>query len=53
MDIDNGQVAEFYARFVLNDYFAVTPDVQYLRQEYKDDEVIEGFIFGIRLVAEF
>ena len=53
LDIDNGQVAELYARFVLNDYFAVTPDVQYLRQEFKDDVVIKGLIFGIRLVAEF
>jgi hypothetical protein len=53
LETDNGQVAELYARFVLNDYFAITPDVQYLRQKSKDDEVIEGFIFGIRLVAEF
>jgi len=53
VDIDNGQVTELYARFVLNDYFAVTPDVQYLREKSKDDEVIKGLIFGIRLVAEF
>lgn len=53
LDIDSSQVTELYARFVLNDYFALTPDVQYMRDEYKDGEVLKGFIFGIRLVAEF
>ena len=53
LDIDSSQVAELYARFVLNDYFAVTPDVQCMRDKYKEGEVIEGFIFGVRLVAEF
>ncbi|MGD8775467.1 MAG: carbohydrate porin [Syntrophobacterales bacterium] len=53
LDIDNSQVAELYARFVINKYFAVTPDIQYMRDKYKNGDVIKGFIFGIRLAAGF
>jgi porin len=53
LDNDNTQCAELYARFVINKYFAVTPDVQYMRDKYKNGDVIKGFIFGIRLVAGF
>lgn len=53
LDNDNSQYAELYARFVINKYFAVTPDVQYMRDKYKNGDVIKGFIFGIRLAAGF
>jgi hypothetical protein len=49
------QVAEVYWRVVLNDYFAVTADVQYMKDKYDapgvDDP--EGIIGGIRMTTEF
>lgn len=54
-DFDYTQVAEVYWRFVLNDYFAVTADIQYMKDKYDvsgmDD--LEGIIGGIRMTAEF
>ena len=53
-DFDETQVAEIYWRFVLNDYFALTADLQYQKDEYltaADD--IKGFILGLRGVVEF
>jgi len=54
-DFDYTQVAEAYWRFVLNDYFAVTADIQYMKDKYDvpgmDD--LEGLIGGIRMTAEF
>ena len=53
-DFDETQVAEIYWRFVLNDYFALTADLQYMKDEYippADD--VEGFILGLRGVVEF
>jgi len=55
-DFDYPQVAEIYWRFVLNDYFAITADAQYMQDEYdtdEDDIDIDGFILGIRGVVEF
>jgi len=53
-DFDYTQVAEVYWRFVLNDYFAVTADVQYMQDEFDTDEDdIDGFILGIRSAVEF
>ena len=53
LDIDNSQVAEFYVRFVLNEYVAITPDLQYMRDKYNYGDVIKGIILGLRLTAEF
>jgi len=48
-------VAEANWRFVLNDYFAVTADIQYMKDKYDvsgmDD--LEGLIGGIRMTVEF
>lgn len=53
LDIDYSQVAEAYARLVLNDYLALTLDIQYI-QERAAGGGAEGFVYGIRLVlAEF
>jgi porin len=53
-DFDHSQVAEFYWRFALNDFIALTADAQYTKDEFKTDEDdIEGFIFGIRGSVEF
>jgi porin len=45
-------VAELYYRAVLNDYFAVTADIQYMADAYTDDANVSGWIFGMRVVAE-
>ncbi len=53
-DFDFTQVAEFYWRFVLNDFFALTADVQYMNDEFNTDKVdIDGFILGVRGTVEF
>ena len=53
-DSDYSQVAEAYWRVVLNDYLAVTADLQYIQDKYdnsRDD--IDGVIGGIRMTTEF
>jgi len=53
-NFDYSQVAEVYWRFVLNDFFAVTVDAQYMEDKFDTDENdISGFIFGIRGAVEF
>ena len=54
-DFDYTQVAEVYWRFVLNDYFAVTADVQYMKDKYDVSGMgdLEGIISGIRMTTEF
>jgi hypothetical protein len=53
-DFDYTQVSEIYWRVVLNDYFAVSADLQYMQDNYdsgRDD--VDGFIGGVRMTAEF
>jgi hypothetical protein len=53
-DLDYSQVFECYWRFVLNDFFAFTADLQYVQDKYENnDDDIAGIIGGIRLTAEF
>jgi porin len=53
-DFDYTQVAEVYWRFVLNDYFAVTADLQYMQDKFDtDQDDINGMIAGLRMTAEF
>ena len=53
-DFDYTQVAEVYWRFVLNDYFAATLDLQYMADEFNTDkDDIDGFILGIRGTVTF
>ena len=53
-DFDYTQVAEAYWRIVLNDYFAVTADLQYMKNKYESDQDdVKGFIGGLRMTAEF
>ena len=51
--IDDTHVAEAYVRFALHTYFALTLDVQYMRDKYKAGNEIKGFIYGLRAVATF
>jgi hypothetical protein len=50
--ISRTNVAELYYRFAANDFFAVTADIQYMADDYDTGTDIDGWIFGIRLVAE-
>jgi porin len=47
------QVAEAYARFGLNDFLAVTFDLQYMKDNYRGGEDVDGWIGGARAVCEF
>jgi porin len=51
--IRHSQAAEAYYRFVINDYFALTADVQYMEDDLRNQENPAGFICGLRLTAEF
>ena len=50
--IASTDVAELYYRFAANDFLALTADIQYMADAYDTGEDIEGWIFGLRLVAE-
>ena len=52
MGIDNSQVFETYYRYALNEHFAATADIQYMKDSMKAGSDSDGWIFGIRLTAE-
>lgn len=47
------QAVEAYYRLAVNDYLAVTADVQYLSDAYADAEDVDGWVLGVRAVVEF
>lgn len=47
------QVAEIYYRWAVDDSFAVTADLQYLRDEEQIHAISDGLILGSRFVLEF
>jgi porin len=49
----NSQSVEAYYRLAVNDYLALTADVQYLKDDYVDADVVEGWVLGMRGVVEF
>ncbi|MBW1829021.1 MAG: carbohydrate porin [Deltaproteobacteria bacterium] len=53
LDVDQTHVLEIYARFMLSDIFALTADLQYMKDEMKQNDSPRGFIYGLRLTAEF
>ena len=53
LDVDHTDVFEIYSRFALNDIFAATGDVQYMKDSMKAGDSPDGWIFGLRLTAEF
>ena len=53
LNIDHTYVAETYYRATLNDYFAITADLQYMNDDYVTGDGPDGVIFGIRATAEF
>jgi len=53
LDVGHTDVFEIYSRFALNDIFAVTGDVQYMKDSMKEEDSPKGWIFGLRMTAEF
>jgi porin len=53
--IDRTQIAEGYVRFGINEFFALTFDLQYMEDKYdlRAGEDVDGIIAGVRLTAEF
>jgi porin len=52
-DLDNAYVFETYVRFLLNEYFAMTVDLQYQDNNMKLGYSPSGFVYGLRGVVEF
>jgi porin len=52
-DIDKSHVLEAYVRFLLNDFIALTADVQYLKDDMRVGESPDGLILGLRGVVAF
>ncbi|MEJ2588934.1 MAG: hypothetical protein P8165_15450 [Deltaproteobacteria bacterium] len=50
--MDQTDVFEIYGRFALGRIFAVTGDVQYMKETLNQGKSPEGWIFGLRLTAE-
>ncbi|MGB5831017.1 MAG: carbohydrate porin [Thiohalocapsa sp.] len=57
LDFDHTQVVEAYYRLGLNDFLGLTADVQYMKDQRTEVDPLqedpEGWIFGLRLTAEF
>ena len=53
LGIRHSQAAEAYYRFVIDDYFALTADVQYMKDDLRNQENPAGFIYGLRITSEF
>ena len=52
-DVDSSLVCEGYVRFVLNEMFAATADVQYLADEVSEAQNPNGWVGSIRATAAF
>lgn len=52
-DLDSTRVLEGYIRFVFREMFALTMDIQYMKDTYKTGDNPKGFIYGVRVTAEF
>ena len=53
VNVDSTDVFEIYGRFALNDIFAVTGDVQCMKDVMKEGDSSKGWILSVRLTAEF
>ena len=55
-DLDKSQVAEGYVRFGLSEVYALTLDVQYLKDDYKSNsgqDDVDGWVTGVRMTMNF
>jgi hypothetical protein len=46
-------VFEAYYRLAFNDRLALSADVQYMQDKYREGDDVDGWVFGLRAVAEF
>lgn len=53
LEVDHTEVFEVYGRVALNSVFAITGDVQYMKDAMKAGGGPGGWIFGLRATAEF
>ena len=53
LEVDHTDVFEVYGRFGLTDIFAITADVQYMKDSMNVEDSPDGWIFGLRATAEF
>jgi porin len=52
-DIDSTSVFETYVKFQVLKYADISLDIQYMADDYKHEEDIDGFIYGVRVNAYF
>jgi porin len=52
-NIARTNVFEGYYRFAFNKHLALTGDVQYMKDQYRDQPDVDGWILGMRAVVEF
>ena len=53
MGVDHTDVFEIYGRCALNNIFAITGDIQYMKDTVDEGDSPNGWIFGLRATAEF
>lgn len=53
LEVEFSQLFETYYRFELNEFFALTADAQYLKDENGVEESPKGWVIGLRAVVEF
>jgi porin len=53
LDVRQSQAAETYYRFVINTCLSLSADIQYMKDDLRNQENPAGFIYGMRLTAEF
>ena len=51
--IENSDIVEAYYRWQLGNVLALTADIQYLEDDYKTGQDINGYIYSLRATAEF
>jgi hypothetical protein len=51
--VDHTDVIEAYVRVALNEYLALTGNVQYMKDNMKEGDSPDGWIFGLRATVEF
>jgi len=52
-EVDSTNAFEAYARFQLTAFSDITVDIQYMSDDYKYKDDIDGFIYGVRVNAYF
>ena len=53
LELDHTNIFEAYGRFALTNIFAITGDIQYMKDSMKEGDSPNGWIFGLRATAEF